>query len=135
MSERHQAGVLDTSVVVDLPVISLELLPVFATITTVTLAELSQGPHLADSERERAVRLERLQLAEAAYRSPLPFDARAARKFGALVALILPAGRKSRSRRLDLMIAAISAVHRLPLYTRNPDDFTGLDEALTIVAV
>jgi predicted nucleic acid-binding protein len=33
------------------------------------------------------------------------------------------------------MIATIAVVHRLPLYTTNPDDFRGLDRLATIVAV
>jgi toxin FitB len=33
------------------------------------------------------------------------------------------------------MIAAVASVHSLPLYTRNPKDFAGLDSVLTMVAV
>jgi predicted nucleic acid-binding protein len=33
------------------------------------------------------------------------------------------------------MIAATAAAHGLPLFTRNPDDFRGLDAAVTIIAV
>jgi hypothetical protein len=43
----------------------------------VTLAELSQGPHLAGTPQERAVQLERLQVVEAVFPAPLPFDAAA----------------------------------------------------------
>jgi predicted nucleic acid-binding protein len=135
MSARHAYGVLDTSVVIDLPAIPEENLPLKATITAVTLAELSQGPHLARDARERAVRLERLQLAENIYLAPLPFDSRAARKYGSLVALTVAAGRKARARRIDLMIAAVAAVHGLPLFTRNGDDFVGLDELVKVVDV
>lgn len=133
MAERHPRGVLDTSVVIDLPNIPDERLPLQATISAVTLAELSQGPHLAGDEVERAARVERLQVAEAAYRAPLPFDAGSARRYGSLVALVLGAGRQPKPRRLDLMIAATAAVHELPLFTRNVDDFAGLEQALTIV--
>lgn len=135
MVERTAYGILDTSVVIDLPAIPAEHLPLRSTITAITLAELSQGPHLARDERERAVRIERLQLTEAVYRAPLTFDVRAARRYGSLVALVLAAGRQSRARRLDLMIAAIAAVHGLPLFTRNPDDFVGLSDNVTVVAV
>ncbi|MEX2541590.1 MAG: type II toxin-antitoxin system VapC family toxin [Trueperaceae bacterium] len=135
MSERYDYGVLDTSVVIDLPEIQEERLPLKATITAVTLAELSQGPHLARDDRERAVRLERLQLAENAYLAPLPFDAGAARKYGSLVALTVAAGRKGRARRLDLMIAAIASIHGLPLFTRNADDFVGLQDMVRIEVV
>jgi len=33
------------------------------------------------------------------------------------------------------MIAATALAHQLPLYTRNPKDFTGLDGLIEIVAV
>lgn len=36
---------------------------------------------------------------------------------------------------MDLMIAAIASVQGLPLFTRNADDFKGLDSSLTVVAV
>jgi len=60
VAHRHEIGVLDTSAVIDLPVIDEVTLPIRATITAVTLAELSQGPHLAAAPHERSVRLERL---------------------------------------------------------------------------
>ncbi|MFN2323103.1 MAG: type II toxin-antitoxin system VapC family toxin [Trueperaceae bacterium] len=135
MADRHVSGVLDTSVVIDLPVIDEARLPMRATITSVTLAELSQGPHLAATPIERAVRLERLQVVEAVFQAALPFDATAARRYGALVALVLNAGRTVRPRRLDLMIAATAAVHALPLFTRNVGDFEGLQGVLEIVGV
>jgi toxin FitB len=135
VDERRERGVLDTSVVIDLAAIDEGRLPLLATITAVTLAELSQGPHLATSAAERAVRLERLQVVEAAYRRPLPFDAVAARRYGSLVALVLSAGRTVRPRRIDLMIAATAAVHDLPLFTRNVADFDGLQGAVDVVGV
>lgn len=135
VAERHAIGVLDTSAVIDLPEIDEGRLPVRATITAVTLAELSQGPRLAATPHERSVRLERLQVVEAVFRAPLPFDAAAARRYGSLVALVLEAGRAVRPRRIDLMIAATAAVHALPLFTRNVADFDGLQGALEIVAV
>jgi len=135
VAERQAKGVLDTSVVIDLPIIAEAVLPIQVAITAVTLAELSQGPHLATTPRERSIRLERLQVVEAVFSSPLPFDAAAARRYGSLVALVLEAGRAVRPRRIDLMIAATAAVHALPLFTRNAADFEGLQGALEIVAV
>lgn len=135
VAERRKSGVLDTSVVIDLPVIDESLLPIEVAITAVTLAELSQGPHLAATSLERSLRLERLQVVEAVFPAPLPFDAAAARRYGSFVALVLGAGRAVRPRRIDLMIAATAAVHGLPLFTRNVADFEGLREALDLVAV
>lgn len=132
---RRPEGVLDTSVVIDLPAIDEALLPIRATITAVTLAELSQGPHLAATPQERSVRLERLQVVEAVFAAPLPFDAAAARRYGSLVARVLEASRAVRPRRIDLMIAATAAVHALPLFTRNGADFEGLRDAVDVVVV
>ena len=44
-------------------------------------------------------------------------------------------GRTSRTRFADLLIAATAAAHGLPLYTRNPGDFIGLDEIVRVVGV
>ncbi|HSI94226.1 MAG TPA: type II toxin-antitoxin system VapC family toxin [Jiangellaceae bacterium] len=134
MTERLPTGVLDTSVLIDMADIPEEALPATATISAVTLAELAQGPHLATDARQRALRIERLQLVESTFRA-LPFDSACARKYGTLVALTLEAGRHPRPRRVDLMIAATAAAQDLPLYTRNPGDFAGLDSAVLLIPV
>jgi len=43
-------------------------------------------------------------------------------------------GRKAGARAYDAMIAAVALANGLPLYTCNPDDFTGID-GLVVVAV
>lgn len=45
------------------------------------------------------------------------------------------AGRTSRSRLADLLIAATAAANGLSLYTRNPADFAGLEPIVTVKAV
>ena len=46
------------------------------------------------------------------------------------------AGRKARGRRaVDLFIAATAVAAGLPVYTRNPDDFSGLSKILEVIAV
>jgi predicted nucleic acid-binding protein len=75
-----------------------------------------------------------LQHVEATF-EPLPFDAAAARAYGSLSAAVLAAGRKPRRRLADLMTASIATVHGLALYTTNPDDFAGLGDLLSVVAV
>jgi len=88
---------------------------------------------MAADAAARAARMEKLGAAVADF-DPLPFDAEAAARYGTLVALTLAARRNPRSRRLDLMIAAIASARGLPLYTRNPDDFKGLEQAVVVVA-
>jgi predicted nucleic acid-binding protein len=66
-------------------------------ISTITLAELSVGPLVATSERDRADRQAVLQQAEADF-NPLPFDAAAARAFGRLAAALRRSGRKPHAR-------------------------------------
>ncbi|MBS2961642.1 type II toxin-antitoxin system VapC family toxin [Actinocrinis puniceicyclus] len=131
---RLRAGLLDTCVIIDFRKIPDEVLPVSAGVSTVTLAELSAGVHLAKDGLERSARITRLISAEANF-EPLPFDSVTARAYGNLVALILAIGRNPKPRKNDLMIAATAVVHGLPLYTRNVDDFKGLESQLNIVAV
>lgn len=134
MTERHERAVLDTSVVIDMAVLPEEALPEVSTVATVTLGELSAGLHTTNDTATRATRAERLQRVEATL-DALPFDSAAARAYGRLIALTIAFGRNPRPRKLDLMIAATAAVNDLPLYTRNPKDFEGLETALTVVPV
>jgi predicted nucleic acid-binding protein len=130
----HVRGILDTSVIVDLRDVSPKLLPREAAITAVTLAELSDGPAAATNDRERATRVANLQDVEHRF-DAIAFDDNCARRYGQLAALVRAGGRSPRPRRLDLMIAAIASVHELPLFTRNPRDFVGLEAMLTVVGV
>ena len=67
---------------------------------------------------------------------PLPFDGDAARAYGRVYAAILATGRKARGPRVvDLLIASTAVAASLPLYTRNVDDFRGLEHLLTVVGV
>jgi predicted nucleic acid-binding protein len=127
-------GLLDTSVVVDHDVVDLSLLPDESAIAAVTLAELAAGPHATDDGDERARRLDRLQWAAATW-DPLPFDAEAARAYGRIFAATRSAGRTSRSRLADLLIASSAVAHGLTMYTRNPTDFSGLEHVVPVVAV
>ncbi|HWT50153.1 MAG TPA: type II toxin-antitoxin system VapC family toxin [Mycobacterium sp.] len=121
------SGLLDTSVVVDWhdPAV-IAALPDEMAISAITAAELAAGPQLAASPVEAAKRQARLQEVESAL-EPLPFDAAAARSYGLVVAAVVREGGKPRSRFADLLIAATAHANRLDLYTRNGDDFTGLD--------
>jgi hypothetical protein len=125
---------LDTSAVIDLPALDPARLPVEAAIPAIVLAELAQGVAMTKSAEQVMIRSQRLADIEAAF-AAIPFDREAARRYGTLVALTIAANRDPRPRRIDLMIAATAAAHGLPLYTRNPDDFRGLDSAVTVIAV
>ncbi len=129
------AGLLDTSVVIDWddPTVA-SALPDEAAICAITFAELTAGPHLASSGDERARRQGRLQQVEATF-DAIAFDAPAARSYGQVVAAVLAVGRCRRRRIADLLIAAMAHANRLPLYTRNPDDFDGLGGLIEIIGV
>lgn len=131
---RHQRGLIDTSVLIDLDDLPREALPREPAISVISLAELAAGPHAVVHPGERARRQDRLVWVEAVF-PPLPFDAAAARAYGLVFAEVMSAGRKPRGRRaVDLFIAATALAHRIPLYTRNPDDFAGLERLVTVVA-
>lgn len=127
-------GLLDTSVVVDHDVVDPALLPDESAIAAVTLAELAAGPHATLDAKEKARRQDRLQWAASTW-NPLPFDSEAARTYGLIFAAARAAGRSSRARFADLLIASTAAANGLPLYTRNPDDFAGLEEVVSVIAI
>jgi predicted nucleic acid-binding protein len=128
-------GLVDTSVIIDLDVIDPDDLPGEIAISSITMAELAAGPHATADREERARRQDRLQWAEAML-DPIPLDASVARAYGRIYATVAARGRKARGRRaFDLLIAATALAAGLPLYTRNPDDFTDLRRIIEIVAV
>ena len=123
---RSGPGVLDTSVVILLDQLAADAdLPEEPLITTITLAELSVGPLVTDNEFERAARQARLQVTEATF-EPIPFDAPAARTFGRVAAELRGSGRRTKARSFDAMIAATALSRNLPIFTANPEDFTGI---------
>jgi tRNA(fMet)-specific endonuclease VapC len=125
---------LDTSTVILLGrVADPDHLPDDSVVSAVTLAELSVGPHLSKTSRERAARQAHLQQAEADFET-ISFDAAAARAFGRVAASLRRAGRKPAARAYDALIAATAIANGLPLYTCNPADFQGIDE-LTVTPV
>ena len=134
-SENVHQGLVDTSILIDWadPRVVAALPDQVAT-SAITLAELAAGPHLAKDIQDKASRQARLQQVESLF-DPLDFDAAAARSYGQMVAAVIGAGRSHRSRVADLLIAAIAHSNQMPLYTRNPQDFVGLDALITVIAV
>ena len=134
MTARHLRGLLDTSVVVSLGGLTdLDALPARCFISAFTLAELSAGPLLAKSDRERIARQSVLQQVEADFHA-IPFDDRAARAFGRVSAELRSSGRKTSARAYDALIAATAVANELPVFTMNVDDFSGI-ASLTVVEV
>lgn len=132
---RRPRGIIDTSVVIDLERLDSNVLPLEVAVSAITLAELAAGPHATKDPDERGRRQDRLQRAEAAF-DPLPFDSEAARAYGRIYAAVASVGRKARGPgAVDLLIAATACASQLPLYTRNPGDFPGLDDLLDVMAV
>lgn len=134
MADTEPRGVLDTCTYIDLAEIDPSVLPDIPEVTTITMTELHQGVALAKTATTRAKRIERLSSAVEEF-DPLPYDRESAGRFGTLAALVVENGRSPKPRCLDLMIAAIASVHRIPLYTRTPSDFKGLDSLVRVISV
>ncbi|WP_406316422.1 type II toxin-antitoxin system VapC family toxin [Streptosporangium sp. NBC_01639] len=140
MSNPHNV-LLDTSAIIDLERLdeqriadSLGCQPgdLRPAISSISMAELAAGPHAAKTADARAVRQAVLQWAESAF-APIPFDTDAARSYGIIYALVLDLGRQPRKRLADLLIASVAAANSLPLVTRNPDDFAGLESQIQVI--
>lgn len=129
------SGLLDTSVVIDWhdPVV-IAALPDEVAISAITAAELAAGPHLAATAVEAAKRPARLQEVEAKL-EPLRFDGTVARRYGLVVVAVVREGRKPCSRFADLLIAATAHANGLDLYTRNGEDFAGLEDLVRVVPI
>lgn len=130
----YPRGLGDTNILICLERLTADQLPIELLTSTVSLAELSAGVHSAENSAERARRVIRIQRVEATF-NPLPFDVEAARQYGVIAAEVIRTGRKPRRRVAGLMIAAIAAANRLPLFTTNPADFSGLASVVTVVPV
>jgi hypothetical protein len=106
---------LDTSTVILLGRLSdPSVLPADSVVSAITLAELSVGPHLARTARERVARQAHLQQSESDFEA-IAFGPEAARAY-------------------DALIAATALAENIPIYTCNPDDFAGI-EGLEVHAV
>lgn len=129
------AGLPDTSVVVAWHNRAVAAaLPEEAAVCAVTLAELAAGPHLAPTSTKGARRQARLQQVETTF-EPLPFDVAAARSYGQIVTAVVDTGRSHRRRVADLLIVGTSHASGFPLYTRDPDDFSGLHPLIKVIGI
>lgn len=120
-------GLLDTSVVIarteaEAGLDMEPLLPQEVAISVATLAELHYGVLVAADAEARRQRLHRLGEVEAMF-DPLPLDAGVGRAFALMAHAVTTGGGQPRARIMDLWIAATAHAYRLPLYTRNFEDF------------
>ena len=134
-NERYAQGLVDTSVIIGLDQLDPLSLPVEFAVSAVTMAELAAGPCATSDPDEKARRQDRLQRAEAMF-DAIPVDVNVSRAYGRVYAAVASLGRKPRGRRaFDMLIAATALSEELPLFTVNPDDFSGLTTLMTVVPV
>ncbi|WP_324192068.1 type II toxin-antitoxin system VapC family toxin [Nocardia brasiliensis] len=133
MDELTDEGraVLDTSVVI---AEGITPIPGLLTISAATIAELHFGILVARSDTIRAERLRRLSALQRRF-DALPVDDAVAASYGLIAAAVVRVGRQPRARTMDLIIAATAHAHSARLYTRNVDDFVGLEDLVEIVGV
>ncbi|WP_231584601.1 type II toxin-antitoxin system VapC family toxin [Mycobacterium haemophilum] len=124
-------AILDTSVVIATNIAPLEG---ELGISAITLAELHFGVLVAKQQKVRAERLRRLLALQRVF-DALPLDDAVAASYGQLTAAVVEAGCQPRARSMDLLIAATAHAHSARLYTRNIDDFAGLDDLVDVVKV
>jgi predicted nucleic acid-binding protein len=133
MSEEF--GLLDTSVIIDLNEIPQEELPLQILVSSLTIAELVAGVSNKLSDGVRAIRLGSINSLRTS-EGVIPFDDECAMKYASVAAAVVSFGRKPRGKRaVDYLIATTAAHLGIPLYTRNPKDFEGLDGIVEIVSV
>jgi predicted nucleic acid-binding protein len=123
-----ERGLLDTSVLI---AEDLSPLPGQLAISVISIAELQFGVLVATSAEIRAIRLTRLSRLQRRF-DPLSVDDAVADSYGQLAAHVAASGRQPRARTMDLLIAATAHVHGAVLYTRNADDFRGLESFIAV---
>ena len=127
----EERAILDTSVVI---AEAITPIPGVVAISAVTLTELHFGVLVAKSTEVRSERLRRLSFLQRRF-DALPLDEAVATSYGTVAAAVVDAGRQPRRRAMDLLIAATAHAHGAVLYTRNPDDFAGLESLVDVRTV
>ena len=125
-------GILDTGVLISGDEGSIG--PVELAISVISLAELQFGLLVTADRDVRAHRLQQLTRVQRSF-DVLPVDEAVAESYARLAVSVLAIGRQPRARSFDLLIAATAHAHDATLYTRNADDFRGLDRLVDVVAV
>jgi predicted nucleic acid-binding protein len=127
----NRRGVLDTSVLIadDITPIPGEL-----AISIISIAELQFGVLVAKSPEAQALRLARLSAIQRRFEA-LPVDEAVADSYARLAAAVVRVGRQPPARTMDLLIAATAVAHSAAVYTRNTDDFAGLEQFVDVVSL
>lgn len=126
-----ERAILDTSVLIGPAVTPV---PSIVAISAASLAELHFGVLVAKDDATRAERLRRLSVLQRRF-DALPIDDAVAASYGRLASAVVATGRQPRRRTMDLLIAATAHAHGATLYTRNPDDFAGLESVVPVIGV
>ena len=127
-------AILDTSILLAEATVRPDLTGIEGRVSSVTYGELNFGVSVAKSAEGGASRLARMQRIIAVYGSGVPFDDLVAASYGYLFGVSHQAGRRSRARVADLMIAATAHHLGVPLITRNAADFAAVSSQVQIVA-
>lgn len=106
-------------------------LPDEAAISAATLAELHFGVLVATTDEKRRARLRRLAEIESRFET-MQIDEAVARSYGVLAELVLRAGKKPRTRTMDILVAATGHAHGVAVYTHNRGDFSVFDQVMKI---
>ena len=124
-------AILDTSLLI---ATGVEPLEGQLAISAASLAELHFGVLVTADPAVRAERLRRLSVLQRTF-DALPVDDDVATSYGQLAAAVVAAGRRPRSRVMDILIAATAHAQGARLYTRNATDLSGIEDLVEIVAV
>lgn len=125
----------DTSVWIQPPTAGFAHYGQQVAVSVITVAELQHGLFTAPGPIDGLNRRRRLQLILDHY-EVVNLDLPTIEVYGALARMVTQhAGRKVRSRAMDLLIAATASRHGMPLLTRNPDDLIGTEQAVTVMPV
>ena len=125
-------ALVDTCVLIDMERVDLgDHQDSILVVSAISVGELAFGVDIGPDPEARPARL-RYVLDNYEI---LPYGVEEAKLYGVMATLVRASGRNPRPRRLDLQIAATAAAFRVPVLTRNPDDFRGMDRLVEVVAV
>jgi predicted nucleic acid-binding protein len=127
-------AILDTSVLLAGANSRPDLTGIEGRVSSVSYGEMNFGVAVAKTAEGSASRLARMQRIIAVYGSGVPFDDLVAASYGYLFGVSYMAGKRSRTRVADLMIAATAHHLGVPLITCNPGDFEAIGRHVQAVA-